>query len=89
LIFYQPAGRQVLISCHGLAKRLNGIGIFLYLRPANDLYLSVSSYFSDTLLSMKKNDKQTFIILTILIGLLLIPTFFAAWSDEFSISFLH
>ena len=31
---------------------------------------------------MKSFDKQTFLISTVLVGLLLIPCFFAAWGDD-------
>jgi hypothetical protein len=36
----------------------------------------------DTLLKMKNFNKQTFIISTVLVGLLLVPCFFAAWGDD-------
>ena len=35
-----------------------------------------------TLFKMKNFDKQTFLISTVLVGLLLIPCFFAAWGDD-------
>ena len=36
----------------------------------------------NTLLKMKNFDKQTFLISTVLVGLLLVPCFFAAWGDD-------